>query len=193
MNKILLACALAIASLTSAQAQNAVNPLRFVAGFGVTYGGDNLATATYTNGSSANIKAGSGLQLLAGLDYRINPQFSVQGTVGYHAHFTPAAENGDARFERFPIELIGYFHANEQWRVGGGVRFLNSPKLVGNGAASDINSEFKNSTGAILEAEYFSSPKLGIKMRLVSEKVETKLSSTKYDANHIGLLLSYYF
>ncbi|WP_338848921.1 hypothetical protein V8J88_08255 [Massilia sp. W12] len=49
-----------------------------------TYGGDTLATAEYTDCSSVNIRAGSGLDLKGGVEYRVAPQVSLQATVGYH-------------------------------------------------------------------------------------------------------------
>lgn len=191
MKHTLLALTVSIASLGAAQAQT--KPLNFVAGIGLTAGGDKLATASYTNGDSVNIKAGSGAQFLLGLDYRLNQQFSVQGTVGYHIHLTPDADNGDASFSRVPVELIGYFHANPQWRVGGGVRFVNSVKLNGSGAASHLDRDFQNATGAVVEVEYFVNPAFGVKARVVNEKFKPEGSNREVSGNHFGLFGNFYF
>lgn len=199
MNKLVFAAAIAAAFIGPAHAQMApapvmpANPLHWVAGIGITAGGDKVATARYTDGSSVNIKAGSGLALLAGAEYRLNPEFSVQGTVGYHIHFTPEASNGDASFSRVPFELLGYFHANQKWRVGGGLRHTTAVKLNGKGAASYLDRDFQNANGAIVEVEYFATPNLGIKTRFVSEKFKPEYSSREVSGNHFGLLLNAYF
>jgi len=195
MKKIVLAAAIAAVSIGAAQAQVAVpaKPLRWVAGIGITAGGDKLATADYTNGTSANIKAGSGLALLAGAEYRVSPEFSVQGTVGYHIHFTPEASNGDASFSRAPVELLAYFHPNQQWRVGGGLRRTMAVKLNGKGAAWYMDRDYEGATGAVVEVEYFTSPNLGIKARVVNEKFKQQYSSREVSGNHFGLLLNAYF
>lgn len=197
MKKTLLASLLPLALMASAHADNAAkpaaNPVRFVAGIGLTAGGDKLATTNYTDNTSANINAGSGVQMLGGVDYRVSQDFSLQGNVGYHIHFTPEASNGDANFHRVPFELLAYYHANEQWRIGGGVRFVTGAKLSGKGAASNLNTSFKDTTGLVLEAEYFSSPNLGFKIRGVKEEYETETGNRKFSGNHIGLFANYYF
>ncbi|WP_182915726.1 outer membrane beta-barrel protein [Massilia cavernae] len=194
MKKTLLACVLAAASFTAHAQQVAAQPLRFVIGAGLTFGGDRLATTSYTNGTSANIRAGSGLQLAAGAEYRLSPLFSLQGTVGYHIHFTPEASNGDADFSRIPVELIAYYHANEKWRVGGGMRFVRNAKLSGSGFASGLDESFDDTTSGIVEAEYLYSPSLGFKLRGVSEKYDSRryaIGSAK--ANHLGMFANFYF
>ncbi|NHZ94029.1 hypothetical protein F2P45_34360, partial [Massilia sp. CCM 8733] len=120
MKKLAFVIAVAIASLGSAQAQTqapAANPLRFVVGAGLTAGGDKLATAEYANGGSIDVRAGGMIAFLAGVDYRVNQQFSFQGTVGFHVD-QASAKNGDVTFKRFPIEVLGYFHPSDKMRIG---------------------------------------------------------------------------
>jgi hypothetical protein len=193
MKKSILACALTLAAIGAAQAQTTGNPLHFLAGAGITFGGDKLATTNYTNGSSSNITAGSGLALLAGVEYRVAPQVSIQGTVGYHIRFTPEASNGDADFSRVPVELLAYYHVDQKWRVGTGVRFVSNAKLHGSGAAGGLDRNFKNTTGAVLEAEYFVQQNVGLKLRVVKEEYQPEYSSHKFSGNHVGLLANYYF
>jgi opacity protein-like surface antigen len=194
MKKTVFAIALAMASLTSAHAQTATqNPLRFVAGLGVTGGGDKLVTAHFDDGSAINIKAGNGVVFHGGVDYQINPQFSFQGTFGYHVDDTPAARNGSVKFQRFPMEVLGYFHPAPQWRVGGGVRYASSPKLKGGGFGSGVEFKFDNSISGLVEAEYLYGDNLGFKLRYVSEKFEVKGIPGSVSGNHVGLLANYYF
>jgi hypothetical protein len=200
MKKIALVIAVAIASLSSAQAQTqaAGKPLRFVVGAGLTAGGDKLATAEYSHGGSVDVRAGGLIAFLAGVDYRVNQQFSFQGTFGFHVD-QASAKNGDVTFKRFPIEVLGYFHPTDKMRVGGGVRYVSSPKLNGDGFGSGVYQEFDNTVGAVVEGEYFFTPNLGLKLRYVKEEYEssyvvrrqTFVEKTKGD--HIGIFGNFYF
>jgi len=199
MKKIALAVALAIASLGMAQAQSfvqvqdiATKPLRFVAGAGVTYGGERIVTAHYTNGDEMDIDGGGSVALLVGLDYRVNPQFSVQGTVGYHVD-NAAGTNGDIRFERVPFELLGYYHVNDKVRVGGGLRYVTGTSLRTNGVADIGNYEFKDTTSPVAEIEYLYSPQLGFKLRYVNDKFKSRDFNDTVRGDHVGALVNFYF
>ena len=195
MKKIVFAVT-ALLAVGAAQAQNSYpvaepKPLAFLLGAGFSAGGDNLATAQYTNGTSTDIKAGSGVYLTAGANYRFHPQFSLQASINFHVDDTNA-KNGDIKFQRFPIELLGYYHVNEQWRVGGGVRYVSSAKLSSSGAASGLDFEFDNTTSAVVEGEYFYNPKVGIKLRYVNEKFKAARVK-EINADHVGVSINYYF
>jgi opacity protein-like surface antigen len=196
MKKTVIAIAAMLASLGAAQAQTATPqaanaPVRFLVGLGATFGGDNLAEAVYTNGSHQQIKAGSGVVFTTGIDYRLSPEFSVQGTLNFHVDDT-SASNGSIKFQRFPVELLAYFHPNAQWRVGGGVRYVNSPKLSSSGAAAGINLTFDNTTSAVVEAEYFWTERASIKMRFVKEAFKAP-HYTEVKADHFGISANFYF
>ncbi len=205
MKKITLAIALAIASLGSAHAQTDTkaadsNNFRVMIGMGITGGGDTLATAYYEKNSKYdyyddgdyNIKAGGIVAFTGGVDFRVTPEFSLQSTISYHVDQANAS-NGDIKFARYPIELLAYYHPNAQWRVGGGVRYVSSPKLSSSGVARGINATFDNTVSAVVEAEYFFSPNFGAKFRYVNEKYEKKGYTGKVDANHVGIFGNYYF
>ena len=169
-----------------------VKPLRFLLGAGLTSGGDKLATAEYENGTEQDIRAGSFFALLAGVDYRVNSAFSLQATVGFHVDDTTAS-NGSITFKRFPVELLAYYHPNAKMRFGGGARYVGSPKLSLSGAAGSGHVNFDNTMGAIVEFEYFYTPKLGLKVRYVAEKYDTEGLEKKIDGNHVGFFANYYF
>lgn len=195
MKKTTLTLAL-LAAISTAHAQGpaspAANPAHGFVGIGITSGGDELASATYTNGDSVDIKAGAGVVFTAGLDYAVAPGFSVQGSVNFHVD-DQTARNGDMRFQRFPVEVIGFFHPNSQWKVGGGVRYVNSAKLSGSGAAAMPHVHFKNTASAIFETEYLFAPNAGLKLRYVKEELELKQGGGKVKANHAGISGVYYF
>jgi opacity protein-like surface antigen len=199
MKKIALAFALAVVSLAMAQAQSfvqvqdvATKPLRFVAGAGLTYGGERIVTARYTNGDAMDIDGGGSVALLVGLDYRVNPQFSVQGTIGYHVD-NAAGTNGDIRFERVPFELLGYYHVNDKVRVGGGLRYVTGTSLRTNGVADIGNYEFKDTTSPVAEIEYLYSPQLGFKLRYVNDKFKFRDFDDTVRGDHVGALVNFYF
>jgi opacity protein-like surface antigen len=200
MKKIALAFALAIASLGTAQAQSfvqvqdvATRPLRFVAGAGLTYGGERIVTARYTDGDQIDIDGGGSVALLLGLDYRVNPQFSVQGTIGYHVD-SAAGSNGDVRFERVPLELLAYYHVGARVRVGGGLRYVTGTSLRTNGVADVVGDyEFKDTTSPVAEIEYLYSPQLGFKLRYVNDKFKFRDYSGTVRGDHVGALVNFYF
>lgn len=194
MKKFVLAAALFLVG--AAQAQSVyptmdAKPLHFLLGAGLSAGGDKLASALYTNGQSIDIRAGSGVYLTAGADYRIHPQFSIQATVNYHVDDTNAS-NDNIRFERYPIELLGYYHVNQQWRVGGGVRYVSGPKLHSSGVFRGLDFEFDSTTSGVVEAEYFYSPRLGIKLRYVNESFKAARMGD-FDGSHVGASANFYF
>jgi hypothetical protein len=194
MKKIAFAALLATLGCAQAQTYAPVltpSPTRFLLGVGISGGGDDLATAEYTNGDSITIHAGRMVYLTAGMDYHFTPEFSLQGTVNYHVDRAPA-KNGDVKFERFPVELIAYYQPAPAWRIGGGVRYISSPKLSSSGVLSGMDISFDNTTSAVVEAEYFTSPRLGIKLRYVNETFKAR-GYQDVDGSHIGLSANFYF
>lgn len=191
MKKFVFAVAALLATMGAAQAQSQPRPLHGVAGLGVSFGGDDLATAKYTNGNSQDIKAGSGVYFTIGADYRMSEKFSVQGTFNYHVDST-TAKNGEIKFQRFPVELLGYYHVNNDLRIGAGLRYVMDPKLSSSGVASGIEAKFDNATSPLAEIEYFFTPQFGMKVRYVKETFKGK---GYYDvkANHVGISGNYYF
>lgn len=196
MKKTVFALAALFATMGMAQAQSTPAaperaPLRFLAGLGVSAGGDDLATASYTNGSSQDIKAGGGVYFTTGMDYRLSPEFSVQGTINFHVDDTNA-KNGSIKFQRFPVEVLGYYHATPQFRIGGGLRYTMSPKLSSSGAAAGLNIGFDNTTSSVVEGEYFFSPNFGMKVRYVNETFKAH-GYRDVKANHVGISGNFYF
>jgi hypothetical protein len=193
MKKIFPLAALTLAAAFNAQAADAASPFRFLVGAGLTFGGDTLATASFTDGTSDNIKSGGLVHLYGGAEYRLGDKVSLQATVGYHVDDSRAASNGSLRFSRIPVDLLAHYRVNEKWRIGGGVQIANGPELKGSGVASNNHIEFDNSTGAVVEGEYLFSPNVGLKLRYVSHSFKVKNSSIEADGNHAGVLFTYYF
>lgn len=194
MKKIALVIALAIASLNAAHAQDvpAPQPLRFLVGGGLTFGGDKLATMEYTNGVELDVRAGGMIAMNAGVDYRVSDAFSLQATIGYHVDNT-SARNADARFTRAPVELLAYFNIDPQWRIGGGARYASNPKLKLSGAIGNGDLTFDDTVSGVVEAEYLLGRHAGFKLRYVHETYKSKEVIGKIDGSHVGILANYYF
>lgn len=180
-----------------------VRPVAFLLGLGVTDGGDKLATATFSDGSTSSIKAGGLVYLKAGADWRINPLFSAQGTFGYHRD-SVSARNGDMKFERTFLEGIGFFNFLPKHRVGLGLRQTYGANVSSSGAASSVgNIDFKSSLGTVLEYEWMMSRNgpsgYGLTFRLVNEKyTPTSLNGVPatgpdVNGNHFGVGFNVYF
>jgi hypothetical protein len=184
--------ALALASL-GAHAYDTSRPLRFVLGTGVTFGGEKLATVTYTNGDEQDIRSGGLVAYYAGLDVRATELMSFQATIGYHVDTSAGASNGSVRFTRVPVEVLGYFHVDDHIRLGGGVRLVGSPELKGRGVASNVQQKYDNTTGVILEGEYAFTRWLGVKLRAVSESYRPSNGGARANGDHVGAYVNFYF
>lgn len=183
----------------NAQAQNAPGVMSPFVGLGLTFGGEDLATAHYTSGYDQTVTTGGMLDLRAGLEYRLSGQpIAIQGVVAYHVDST-SASNGDLRFARIPVELIALYDLGNQWRVGLGVRKANGAKVTASGNATSAGfgsaTTFKASTGYLIETEYRVAPQIGIQARYVNESytIQFPSSQPKVDGSHFGVFGVFYF
>ena len=202
MRKTILAAAALAFAATAAHAQSQDGQglrVRPFVGLGLTWGGDKLSSVEYDDGTTQNIRAGGLVDLRAGVDVHFESPFSAQVSVGYHFQTirgeTSNGNKGRTTFDRYPIEVLGHWDLNDQWRIGGGARFSQNAKFSSSGALDVGDAEFESSTGAVLEAEYFFSRAFAMKVRGVHETYKLKgfSSSPSYDGSHVGVYFSYYF
>jgi hypothetical protein len=165
---------------------------RGVFGAGLTAGGDTLATVVFSDGSSEDIKAGGLLHVFGGVEFRASQTVTMQVNVGYQIDDTSGGSNGSLRFSRYPIEALAHVQINPAFRVGGGVRFVTSPKVAGSGVLNYVNIPYDSATGAVIEGEYLVTPNIGLKLRAVTEKYKPKGGGASVDGNHIGFTFSWY-
>jgi hypothetical protein len=197
MNKKFIAASLAALGAFAGHAQaqtdlKAEKQLRFFVGMGATFGGDNLATARYTNGTTANIRAGGVVQFHAGANYKFTDKISGSLAAGYHFNRANGT-NGSITFSRFPIEVLGQYAVTPTVRLGGGLRLISGAKLSSSGAASGIQADFSSTVGAVVEGEYLMSDRFGLKLRYVNEHYKLNGVQNKVDGSHAGVMFNYYF
>jgi Outer membrane protein beta-barrel domain len=192
MKTAFIGAALATLALGAAAQTQQPSTVRPMLGFGLTFGGDKLATVDFTNGDSESIRAGGLVMFYAGAEWRVSPQLALQGTVGYHVDDT-SGSNGSLRFSRYPIDLLALFSVNERVRLGGGVEFANNPKVGSSGVLAGTTGKFKNSTGLVLEGEYLFTPQVGLKARYASHEFKFDGGSDSVDGSYFGLLGTWYF
>ena len=134
--------------------------------FGITGGGDTLATANFSNGRSEDIKAGGLLHLAAGVVWTpADIPFAGHLMFGYHVD-SITADNGDLRFSRYPIEFLALYTGAGKLRLGAGLRYVNSPKLtVSIDGQQSTHVDYDNTVGAIAEIGYQFSPKMWLALR----------------------------
>lgn len=187
------------ASLSLAAAPKAEPPVRVVVTGGLTAGGDTIAKIEYTNGDNAKIKGGGLVQVGAGIQiHPVNKPFSVLATVNYHVD-NATARNGDARFDRVPLELLGFYHFNNYWRVGGGWRHVVNPRFKADfDFQPSVTVNYKDADSLVLQLG-FGSERFWGGLRYVNESYKAEsgrvggssavsIDTSKDDGSHIGLM-----
>jgi len=140
---LMLGCA------ANAHADPLSSGLGFVFEADLEYGGDDLATISFIDGSSQDIMAGQGLTLALGGHYRaVGSPLSLRGTVGYK-YVTTKATNADISVGRTVIEVVGNYLWPTDWWVGAGVTHHSSIKFDADGFGSDVS--FDDATGPTVE------------------------------------------
>jgi hypothetical protein len=190
---------MASTSLCLAAAPKGERPVRFVLTGGLTAGGDTIAKVKYSNGDSVNIKGGGLVQLGAGLQYKpANKPFSLLATLNYHVD-NATAKNGDARFDRMPLEVLGFYHLNDSWRIGGGWRHTMNPKFKADfDGQTSVSVKYKDANSLVLQVGYGSERFWG-GLRYVNESYKAEsarlgnsnalsIDTSKDDGSHIGLI-----
>ncbi len=179
-----------------AQAQELIlednRPVRFFVGGGLTAGGDRLVTARYINGSDESLRGGGTIQVHGGLEFRVAPAVTMALSVGYHVDAIDTFW-GSTWFGRVPIEALAHVRIHPNWRIGGGMRWAVDPTLSSDGFAPDVDEHFRSSFGPVIEIEYLFNPRLGLKLRGVSERYKSKAGLPTVDGDHVGLMLNFYF
>jgi len=204
MGKLLVAmgafAALAAGFDCAAQMPPAGRDLRFAFDVGFTGGGDELATVTFTDGSTRSIRAGGLVHFGTGLLWQpAGGPVALQTTINYHFDDVYAA-NGTLRFSRYPLEVLGFFTGLPNWRFGAGPRFVFSPRLKVDLPGENSTVTFDDTIGAVAEAGYRIGNYMWINLRLTAERYKVKSfngtnvrADSDVSGNSIGTNVVFYF
>ena len=139
-------------ALGAATAAHAADDKRggFLLNMDLDYGGDDLATVSFEDGDSQNIKAGQGVAVGLGGWFKLseNLPLELQGTLGYK-YVTTAASNADITVTRTTLQLSAVYRFVNDWYFSAGMVRHMGPKLDGDGWFDNIN--FDDATGLNLE------------------------------------------
>ncbi len=169
-----------------------VYAVKWVAEGGIHVGGDNLATATFTNGDTSKITAGSLLAVGIGPQIDLSENSHLRILLNYKTD-NISARNGNLSFTRFPIDLL-YFYQTEQWNFGGGLTYHLNPELSGDGLASGVSGSYDNALGYIAEVdfrlgEFFY---IGGKLTFINYEPQ-QINEKTVDGNSIGVVMGFIY
>jgi len=128
---------------------------------GFAFGGDTLATVTYSDGSTSSLEAGEGISVAGGVTWtplwptdRLG--FGLGYDVGYKLGTTFSNSDGTLEMERIPMSLsvrgLLAIAANYHFllALGGVAEF--GPHVYGTGVATGSNLRFSDAFGGMAEA-----------------------------------------
>ncbi len=156
--------------------------------FGVYGGGDKLAGATFTNGSSESIHAGGLLDLSVGVRFDVADNLETQFTIGYRFDSIDAT-NGSIEWTRVPLEGKIFYLADD-FRIGGGFTYHLNPTLEGDGVATS-KFDFDNATGFVFEVDYLGWQQVFLGLKLTS--IDYEVDNITVDGNSTGLIVGFRF
>lgn len=122
--------------------------LGFVFEGDLEYGGDRVATVSYEDGSTQDVRAGQGVSLAVGAHYRGDSPISLRGTLGYK-YVTTAASNADISLSRVVMEVLANYAWDNGWWAGVGVTHHTNVRFKGDGFGPDV--DFDDATGPTFE------------------------------------------
>ena len=148
MKRHFFAALLAMASLQAVASETTTSSPRggWLLNLDLDFGGDDLATVSFTDGDSQDVKAGQGIGFgVGGWFYpMVGVPFELQAAVGYK-YVTTAATDADIKVTRTTMQLTAVYRFENNWYVSGGLARHMSPELDGDGFFEDI--EFDDAAG----------------------------------------------
>ena len=188
-NALLALAFVALAAPTAAAAADVQGIFKI----GYDFGGDDLVTVPFTDGSSATIRANEGLYLGGGLAIlNDDGDWEFDVTVAYKFKMINAS-NGDVTFSRWPVEAL-VFYRFDNFRLGGGVAYHFSPKLEGTGVASLVDLTFKDAVGGVLQVDWRITENVAAGVRYTFLEYEAKAPFTgTAKSDGVGVTFSWNF
>ena len=164
-----------------------------VVGIGLDFGGDTLATAVYTDGSTTDVKANNGFVINGG-GVMIIDSYETQATIGYKFG-GPTAKNGSITWDAVPVELIQFLRASNV-RIGLGFIYQINPKLVIDIPGTSQTYNFDNALGTIAQIGWapvnmpFS---IDFRYTAITYKQSNASNTEEKNGNVLGIYSSFFF
>ena len=151
-----------------------------VVGFGLEFGGDDIATVLFTDGSTQDLEAGTGFGLELGVYGRpmAAQPLSLRATIGFK-YTSSQADTADINVNRTVLNLLGHYEVG-QWRFGGGLTRHSNVRFDGDGVGPD--QSFDDATGLTLEAGW-----RWLVLSYTNIDYDAENSNQTFDASNIGL------
>jgi hypothetical protein len=157
---------------------------------GVDFGGETIASATFSNGSTETIKANEGFYVGGGASILLDSKDVEIETTLSIKYDSINASNGDITWTRFPLEVLAFYRM-PKFRLGGGLTYHMSPKLKASGAAGNFNVKVDDAAGAVLQGDYFLTPKFTLGGRYTI--LEYKANGIPAKSNGVGITFGFIF
>ena len=184
---------LAMLSMLVPSAAHAQGKLRGVARLGAEFGGDEVLQFRYSDGTTPDVTAGSGLLLTGGGQLSILPRLDLQVTAGIKYRTIPPATNQSASWLRFPVEASVGVSTPFGLRVRGGPVVHLANTLKADGGAANMRVEFETKPGVFGQIEYVFRGGVSLDLRYTALRYSVVGSGATVNGNSIGGGCSYYF
>jgi len=161
--------------------------------FGFESGGDELVTIDHDYEGDYTIDAGDGFRFELGM--AIDDPLGVlelQFLAGYKFD-SDSADNGSITWSMIPLSAIGFIKI-PQWKFGVGLTYHLNPELDGNFGNDDIQDDFENALGGLVQIQYepIDAFALGIRATFIDYELQSD-NTQKANGNSIGFIGTFKF
>ncbi len=158
---------------------------------GADFGGETLATVTFTNGSSESIKANEGFYIGGGASFLLDSKdIEIETTLSIKYTSAGSGTNQEVTWTRFPLEVLAFYRM-PKFRLGGGLTYHLSPKLKASGTLANFSVNVDDAAGAVLQADYFLTRKFTLGGRYTI--LEYKANGVPAKSNGVGITFGFIF
>lgn len=154
---------------------------------GIHMGGDELIIDNYSNGAKDSAKAGNLFSFAIGGMKSFAEKFEAQLSIGIKSDIITSGEP-EITWIRYPLNAMVFYRA-ESYRIGLGLTDHLSPKIEGNGIASNISETYKDAIGALLEVDIQINTSFLWGLRYTNITYESRMRNRSVDGNSLGLLI----
>jgi hypothetical protein len=156
INKLYLVITCFVISLIFSVSVTFAGDIKWLIRAGIDSGGDDLVSVVYDDSTTDEIKAGELSHIATGIEFStmpsVNPCLRTEINIGWKFD-SITASNGSIKWGRYPLEILQFIKL-ENCYVGAGLTYHINPTLEGSDFAEDLNADFDNALGYLLEAGY---------------------------------------